>query len=123
MLYFLFKVRRVVSDFAAIISVMIMVGVDAAFGIGTPKLNIPTSFRPTNAEARGWIISPLGENPWWTIIAASIPALLTTILVFMDQQITAVIVNKREHKLRVCARYIYISIHCMQHFLANSHLI
>ena len=78
-----------------------MVGVDAALHVGTPKLNIPHDFQPTNSAKRGWLIHPLGKNPWWTIIAASIPALLTTILVFMDQQITAVIVNKREHKLKV----------------------
>ena len=96
------QVRKVVSDFAVIISVAIMVGVDAALKVGTPKLNIPNNFQPTNAGARGWLIPPLGKNPWWTMLAASIPALLTTILVFMDQQITAVIVNKREHKLRVC---------------------
>ena len=95
------QVRKVVSDFAVIISVMVMVGVDAALKVGTPKLNIPTEFQPTKAEARGWIIPPLGKNPWWTMIAACIPALLTTILVFMDQQITGVIVNKREHKLKV----------------------
>lgn len=78
-----------------------MVGVDFALKIATPKLKIPQNFEPTKSEARGWIIHPLGRNPWWTMIAACIPALLTTILVFMDQQITAVIVNKREHKLRV----------------------
>lgn len=34
-------------------------------------------------------------------LAAAIPALLVTILIFMDQQITAVIVNRKEHKLKV----------------------
>lgn len=34
-------------------------------------------------------------------MAASIPALLCTILIFMDQQITAVIVNRKENKLKV----------------------
>ena len=93
--------RKVISDFAVIISVMVMVGVDAYFQVGTPKLHIPEDFKPTKSDARGWLIPPLGRNPWWTILAAAIPALLTTILVFMDQQITAVIVNKREHKLKV----------------------
>lgn len=32
---------------------------------------------------------------------AIVPALLATILVFLDQQITAVIVNRSEHKLKV----------------------
>lgn len=40
-------------------------------------------------------------NPGWTIPAAIIPALLATILIFMDQQITAVIVNRKENKLKV----------------------
>ena len=40
-------------------------------------------------------------NPWWTSIVAIVPALLATILIFMDQQITAVIVNRKEFKLKV----------------------
>lgn len=35
------------------------------------------------------------------ILACSIPALLAVILIFMDQQITAVIVNRKENKLMV----------------------
>ncbi|EHA97477.1 Sodium-driven chloride bicarbonate exchanger [Heterocephalus glaber] len=54
---------------------------------------------PTRDD-RGWFVTPLGPNPWWTIIAAIIPALLCTILIFMDQQITAVIINRKEHKLK-----------------------
>lgn len=56
--------------------------------------------QPTRDD-RGWIINPIGPNPWWTVLAALIPALLCTILIFMDQQITAVIVNRNEHKLKV----------------------
>lgn len=44
---------------------------------------------------------PLGTNPWWTLLVAALPALLCTILIFMDQQITAVIINRKEHKLKV----------------------
>lgn len=58
------------------------------------------SIQPTT-NTRGWLISPLGSNPWWTVLAAAIPALLCTILIFMDQQITAVIVNRKENKLKV----------------------
>lgn len=90
-----------ISDFAILIAIMVMVGVDVAFGVNTPKLDIPLKFQPTASEKRGWVIPPLGKNPVWTIPAAAIPALLATILVFMDQQITALIVNRREHKLKV----------------------
>lgn len=56
--------------------------------------------QPTRDD-RGWLINPIGPNPWWSVLAAIIPALLCTILIFMDQQITAVIVNRKEHKLKV----------------------
>ena len=56
--------------------------------------------QPTRDD-RGWFINPLGENEWWTIPLAIIPAILATILIFMDQQITAVIVNRKENKLKV----------------------
>lgn len=46
-------------------------------------------------------MDPLGNNPWWTLLVAALPALLCTILIFMDQQITAVIINRKEHKLKV----------------------
>lgn len=46
-------------------------------------------------------MNPIEKNPWWLPIAAIIPALLATILIFMDQQITAVIVNRKENKLKV----------------------
>ena len=54
--------------------------------------------QPTRDD-RGWLINPIGRNPWWTALAVAIPALLCTILIFMDQQITAVIINRKEHKL------------------------
>uniref|UniRef100_A0A670IPR5 Electrogenic sodium bicarbonate cotransporter 1 n=1 Tax=Podarcis muralis TaxID=64176 RepID=A0A670IPR5_PODMU len=65
---------------------------------------ISFSPKPTSPH-RGWIIPPFGENPWWVYLAAAIPALLVTILIFMDQQITAVIVNRKEHKLKKGAGY------------------
>lgn len=37
---------------------------------------------------------------------AALPALLCTILIFMDQQITAVIINRKEHKLKVRPAFI-----------------
>lgn len=46
-------------------------------------------------------MAPFGKNPWWVYLASILPALLVTILIFMDQQITAVIVNRKENKLRV----------------------
>eukprot|EP00079_Xenopus_tropicalis_P036720 XP_017950491.1 PREDICTED: sodium bicarbonate cotransporter 3 isoform X4 [Xenopus tropicalis] len=97
--YFPTKVRSTISDFAVFLTIVIMVLVDFLVGIPSPKLHVPEKFEPTLKD-RGWIIDPLGENPWWTLLAAAIPALLCTILIFMDQQITAVIINRKEHKLK-----------------------
>ncbi|XP_041962412.1 sodium bicarbonate cotransporter 3 isoform X4 [Alosa sapidissima] len=97
--YFPTKVRSTISDFAIFLTIMIMVLVDYLVGIPSPKLHVPDTFEPTSKH-RGWLISPLGSNPTWTLLAAAIPALLCTILIFMDQQITAVIINRKEHKLK-----------------------
>ncbi|XP_041936055.1 sodium-driven chloride bicarbonate exchanger isoform X2 [Alosa sapidissima] len=97
--YFPTKVRQVISDFAVFITILTMVLVDYGLGVPSPKLQVPSKFKPTRDD-RGWLISPLGPNPWWTTIISCIPALLCTILIFMDQQITAVIINRKEHKLK-----------------------
>ncbi|KAM4704841.1 sodium bicarbonate cotransporter 3 isoform 10-T10 [Rhinophrynus dorsalis] len=97
--YFPTKVRSTISDFAVFLTIVIMVLVDYLVGVPSPKLHVPEKFEPTRKD-RGWIIDPLGSNPWWTLLAAAIPALLCTILIFMDQQITAVIINRKEHKLK-----------------------
>lgn len=69
-------------------------------------MQVPNEFKPTLAN-RGWVISPF-KNPVYTILLAIIPALLGTILIFMDQQITAVIVNRKENKLKVNKNYLTV---------------
>ena len=60
-----------------------------------------TKLQPTRPD-RGWIINPINhKNPWWIILASVIPAILASILIFLDQQITSVIVNRKENKLKV----------------------
>uniref|UniRef100_A0A8C3CCG1 Anion exchange protein n=1 Tax=Cairina moschata TaxID=8855 RepID=A0A8C3CCG1_CAIMO len=97
--YFPTRVRSTISDFAVFLTIVVMVLIDFLIGIPSPKLHVPHMFKPTRDD-RGWLISPIGPNPWWTVLAALIPALLCTILIFMDQQITAVIVNRKEHRLK-----------------------
>jgi len=52
-------------------------------------------------DSRGWFIHPLSVTYWWLVPAALIPGVLGTILVFLDQQITTAIVNRKEHMLKV----------------------
>ncbi|KAM9446881.1 solute carrier family 4 member 4a isoform 1-T1 [Clarias gariepinus] len=102
--FFPTTVRKLISDFAIILAILIFCCVDALVGVDTPKLIVPTEFKPTSPH-RGWFVAPFGGNPWWVYLASALPALLVTILLFMDQQITAVIVNRKEHKLKKGAGY------------------
>jgi len=96
--FFTNTVRGFISDFAVIIAILSMSVVDVLVQVDTPKLKVPETLTPT-WTGRGWTIPFFGNNPIYTCIVAIIPALLATILIFMDQQITAVIVNRKEHKL------------------------
>ncbi|KAF1389572.1 hypothetical protein PFLUV_G00074800 [Perca fluviatilis] len=102
--FFPTTVRKLISDFAIILAIFIFCGVDMLVGVDTPKLIVPSEFKPTSPN-RGWFVPPFGGNPWWVYLVSALPALLVTILVFMDQQITAVIVNRKEHKLKKGAGY------------------
>jgi len=93
------RIRGTVADFAVFLSVVSWTAIDYMFGIPTPKLNVPEEFVTTRPD-RGWIINPGDVTYIWLIPLAIIPAILATILVFLDQQITSVIVNRREHKLK-----------------------
>uniref|UniRef100_A0A8C9EWW1 Anion exchange protein n=1 Tax=Pavo cristatus TaxID=9049 RepID=A0A8C9EWW1_PAVCR len=88
-----------VSDFSIILAILIFCAIDATLGLETPKLLVPSELKPTN-PMRGWIVFPFGANPWWICLASVVPAILVTILIFMDQQITAVILNRKEYKLQ-----------------------
>ena len=96
--FFSVQVRQTISEFGVVISIVLMVLLDYFMGFETPKLHVPSKLSPTRSD-RGWFISPFDKNPVWSIGLAVPFALMGTILIFMDQQITAVIVNRRENKL------------------------
>ena len=103
--YFPTGVRTIISDFGVTAAIVIMVMIDMYFNIDTPKLSVPDEFTPS--ITRDWLVfmTPFGNDkigtmPMWYAFAAIIPAIPATILVFLDQQITAVIVNRRENKLK-----------------------
>ncbi|XP_058124668.1 electrogenic sodium bicarbonate cotransporter 1 isoform X2 [Anopheles coustani] len=98
-LFFPAVVRQFISDFSVTIAIFSMTLLDFFTHIATPKLDVPNEFKRT-IPTRGWLIMPFHEdNPMWSSVLALLPALLGTILIFMDQQITAVIINRKEHKL------------------------
>uniref|UniRef100_A0A8D3BZG3 Anion exchange protein n=1 Tax=Scophthalmus maximus TaxID=52904 RepID=A0A8D3BZG3_SCOMX len=97
------RLRRIIGDFGVPIAILIMVLVDYSVeDTYTQKLNVPSGFSVSSPEKRGWLISPLGSDgqfPAWMMGASILPAILVFILIFMESQITALIVSKKERML------------------------
>ncbi|XP_007536687.2 anion exchange protein 2 [Erinaceus europaeus] len=98
------RVRRVIGDFGVPIAILIMVLVDYSIeDTYTQKLSVPSGFSVTAPKKRGWVINPLGEHsafPVWMMVASLLPALLVFILIFMETQITTLIISKKERMLQ-----------------------
>jgi len=95
------KVRALIADYAVILTIITFVAFDHYYGLATPKLIVPTIFKPTRSDVRDWLIPMFDDkSAWYIYLLAAFPALLLTVLLFMDQQITSVIVNRKEHKLK-----------------------
>ncbi|XP_042192104.1 anion exchange protein 3 [Callorhinchus milii] len=97
------KARRIIGDFGIPIAILVMVLLDYAItDTYTQKLNVPNGFSVTSPDKRDWFIHPLGTDhsfPMWMMFASAIPALLVFILIFMETNITTLIVSKKERKL------------------------
>uniref|UniRef100_A0A4W5NLY7 Anion exchange protein n=1 Tax=Hucho hucho TaxID=62062 RepID=A0A4W5NLY7_9TELE len=97
------KLRRIIGDFGVPIAILVMVLVDYSIrDTYTQKLSVPSGFSVTSPEKRGWVINPLGMDtpfPIWMMFGSMLPALLVFILIFMETQITTLIVSKKERML------------------------
>nr|XP_004662949.2 anion exchange protein 3 [Jaculus jaculus] len=97
------KARRIIGDFGIPISILVMVLVDYSItDTYTQKLTVPTGLSVTSPDKRTWFIPPLGSArpfPPWMMVAAAVPALLVLILIFMETQITALIVSQKARRL------------------------
>jgi mannitol/fructose-specific phosphotransferase system IIA component (Ntr-type) len=98
--YLLPWMREFLSDFGPTIALIAMTLVAIwLHGVDLQQLDVPESVRPTLATRDSWLINPFDAPPWVWFAAAG-PALLATVLVFLDQNITARLVNSRDHKLQ-----------------------
>jgi hypothetical protein len=101
--------RKVISNFAVTISILTF---SASALIWADRdidmLNVPSKLRPTYSDpetnkARDWIIKPMGENgdlPVWAIFWCILPALGFTVLGFLDQNLTTLLVNRKTNGLQ-----------------------
>jgi mannitol/fructose-specific phosphotransferase system IIA component (Ntr-type) len=67
--------------------------------VETAVVDPETGLEKTIRIPRKWLID-LGDVPGWVPLAAIVPALLGTVLMFVDQNITVRLVNSRDHKLK-----------------------
>ncbi|KAF7666602.1 hypothetical protein LDENG_00100460 [Lucifuga dentata] len=97
------KIRRLIGDFGVPIAIFLMIVVDYNIeDTYTQKLIVPKGLTVSNPAQRGWIINPFGEHksfPIWVMFACCVPALLVFILIFLESQITTLIVSKPERKM------------------------
>lgn len=96
--------RRIVSDFGVLIAIICMIFLDMiASSIPTEKLQAGGGFTLTSSEREGWFVNPMGHKESMSIgniIAALIPAILVSILLFMEVEFCNVILDKKDNKLK-----------------------
>ena len=96
--YLLPYMREFLSDFGPTIALAVMTLVALWFkDVDLTVLPVPDSIRPT--IDRPWLINPL-SLPGWVWLASLAPAVLVTVLVYVDQNITARLINSPDNKLQ-----------------------
>lgn len=101
--YLRFQVREFLSDFGPSISIVLVTLLAYQFiGIHFDTLAVPAQFAPS--IDRNWLVNPF-EVPMWVWFASAIPAILLTILIWVNQNITARLVNSPDHKMKKGATY------------------
>jgi len=97
------QVREFLADFGPTIAIAIMTGLALwMHAVELETLAVPTEF--TTTSGRSWFVNPF-EAPTWVWAASTVPALLVSILLYLDQNITVRLVNDKQNKLQKGAGY------------------
>ena len=98
--YVFLQGRRTVSDFGMAISIFAMTLMDYSIkDVYTKKMPELSKLQPTLNQERGWFIGPAGIHVAW-MFAAVIPAVFVSILLFMETELTGIVLNRKENNLR-----------------------
>lgn len=90
-------IREFLSDFGPAIAIIAMTFFAMQFSeISLARPAVPSSI--TTTSGRPWTVD-LFAVPTWVIFGSILPAILATILLFLDQNITARLVNSPDNKL------------------------
>ena len=102
--YFNKRIRDTISNFAPTIGVVTACTlarwarlVHGSGVAGLPSLALPVTFATTSG--RPWLV-PLLDLPVWARWASLVPALMATVLLFLDQNITVRLVNNPQYKMK-----------------------
>lgn len=96
--YMLPWTREFLADFGPTIALAAMALV--AYWLHEVNLdNLPAPDKLGTTSGRDWLVDPFAA-PMWVRFAAIVPAMLAAILIFLDQNITARLVNAPDHRLQ-----------------------
>lgn len=96
--YLRHKIREFLSDFGPAIAIVAMTLLAHSWpAIELPKLDAPGHLAPS--IDRSWLVNP-ADAPAWVWGASALPALLLTILIWVNQNITARLTNSPDYKLK-----------------------
>eukprot|EP00420_Gonyaulax_spinifera_P032049 CAMPEP_0197878110 /NCGR_PEP_ID=MMETSP1439-20131203/6586_1 /TAXON_ID=66791 /ORGANISM="Gonyaulax spinifera, Strain CCMP409" /LENGTH=576 /DNA_ID=CAMNT_0043497497 /DNA_START=159 /DNA_END=1889 /DNA_ORIENTATION=- len=96
-------IRVTVSNFAVTIAIAVATGlVQIWSNVDIEWLQVPTEIVPTlkddvTQEPRPWLINPFGVNkplPTWAIFGSIIPGLGMAVLLYLDQNLTTLLINR-----------------------------
>nr|MCS5631087.1 PTS sugar transporter subunit IIA [Pirellulaceae bacterium] len=98
------QLRQILSDFgpAIALGLMSLIAVLTRDAVPQDFLEAPQEFGTTSGRA--WTVD-LWSVPMWVRAAAIIPAILVSVLVYLDQNITARLVNSPDHHLHKGVAY------------------
>ena len=106
-------IREFLADFGPTIAIGSMAALSFVFHpVDVETLAVPASIQPSYLETlssgvtqpRAWFVNPL-EAPPWVWAASILPAILVSLLIYLDQNITVRLVNNPDHKLTKGAGY------------------
>jgi hypothetical protein len=91
--------REFLADFGPTLAILLMAVIAflASDAISLDPLPAPDHVQTTTG--RSWLV-PFAETPRWVIWLSIVPALLCSLLVFLDQNITARLVNSPDNNLQ-----------------------
>ena len=102
-------VRKLFANYAVIVSIVTFTFLNWLFrDVGNATLQVPETIEPTYIDpvtnaTRPWIVNPMGVHkpfPAWGIAFTALPALGLTLLGYMDQNLTSLLINRKDHNLK-----------------------